>query len=108
MYGEFIFLQAGGMDPGTINILMMGAMLAIFYFFMIRPQAKKQRDQEQSEKDMSEGNKVVTSSGIIGKVSRIEKNSVVIEVGAGTKTSIRVLKPSISKEMSEALNNEAE
>lgn len=108
MNGELIFLQVGGMDPGTLNIVFMGAMLAIFYFFMIRPQAKKQRLQQQFETDMGEGDKVVTSSGIIGKVSRLEKNAIVLEVGAGTKTSIRVLKSAISREMSEELNNETE
>lgn len=98
-------LQAGGMDPGLINMLFIGAMMLVFYFFMIRPQAKRQREQQEFETDLSEGAKIVTSSGIIGRVSKVEKNAIVLEIGAGTKTSIRIIKSAISKEMTDALNS---
>ncbi|MEL6720587.1 MAG: preprotein translocase subunit YajC, partial [Bacteroidota bacterium] len=80
------------MDPGMINMLFLGGMLVVLYFFIIRPQAKKQREQGNFLQSMKEGDKVVTNSGIIGKISRIEKNTLTLEVGAGTKTTIRVLK----------------
>ena len=100
-------LQAGGIDPGLINMIFIGAMMLVFYFFMIRPQAKRQREQQEFEEALGEGSKVVTSSGIIGRVSKVEKNSIVLEVGAGTKTNIRVIKSAISKEMTDSLNTEA-
>ncbi|MEN0048534.1 MAG: preprotein translocase subunit YajC [Bacteroidota bacterium] len=101
---ETLLLQS--IDPGTMNMLFLGGMLVVLYFFIIRPQAKKQREQGNFLQNMKEGDKVVTNSGILGKISRIEKNTLTLEVGAGTKTTIRVLKSSISKEMTDGLTDE--
>mgnify|MGYP001796562388 CR=1 FL=1 len=101
---ETLLLQS--IDPGTMNMLFLGGMLVVLYFFIIRPQAKKHREQGNFLQNMKEGDKVVTNSGILGKISRIEKNTLTLEVGAGTKTTIRVLKSSISKEMTDGLTDE--
>jgi len=95
-----ILLQAG-IDAGTINLLFMGAILIVFYFLMIRPQMKKQRMQAKFIEEMKEGDKIVTNSGILGRIVKVEKSAVALEVGAGTKTTIRILKSAISKEMTE-------
>ncbi len=98
-------LQAGGMSPEMINLFFIAAMMLVFYFFMMRPQMKRQREQQQFETDLQEGSKVVTTSGIIGRIGKIEKDAIVLEIGAGTKTNIRILKSAISKEMTDSLNN---
>ncbi|MEM8525269.1 MAG: preprotein translocase subunit YajC [Bacteroidota bacterium] len=103
MQFETLLLQ---IDPGTMNMLFIGGMLVVLYFFIIRPQSKKQKEQNNFVQDMKEGDKVVTNSGILGKISRIEKNTITLEVGAGTKTTIRVLKNSISKELTENVVHE--
>lgn len=97
---ELILLQSS-MDPGMLNMLFLGGMLVVLYFFIIRPQSKKQKEQNTFLSDLKEGDKVVTTSGIFGKISRIEKNAVALDIGAGTKSTIRVLKSAISKEMTD-------
>ena len=101
---DMFYLQAGGVgfDP---SLLMIGAMLIVIWLFFLRPQAKKQKEQSKFLEAISKGDKVVTSSGIIGRVNKIDGNVVTIETG---KTFIVVTKGSISREMSESINKEAD
>ncbi|MEM1326853.1 MAG: preprotein translocase subunit YajC [Bacteroidota bacterium] len=109
MQFDTLLLQAPGGNSGLINMVFLGGMLVVLYFFIIRPQAKKQREQNTFVTDMKEGDRVVTTSGIYGRISRIEKEAITLDIGAGTKTTIRVLKSSISKELTEsALSSEVE
>lgn len=95
-----LFLQAGG-GAGTINFLFLGAMLLIFWLFLIRPQAKRQREQKSFQENLERGDQVVTSSGILGKITKIEDQVLTLEVS--NKTYLRVTRNSISKEMTEAI-----
>jgi preprotein translocase subunit YajC len=95
-----IFLQSS-VSPGMINLLFFGMIFLVFYFFMIRPQAKKQKEQTNFQEAMEKGDEVVTSSGILGKINRVEDNIITLEVG--NKTYIRVTRGSISKEMTDAV-----
>ncbi len=97
---ELLLLQTG-MDPGMLNLLFLGGMLLVLYFFILRPQSKKQKEQNNFLSNLKEGDKIVTTSGIFGKIARIEKNAVALDIGAGTKSTIRVLKSAISKEMTD-------
>lgn len=83
-----------------INLIFIGAMIAIFWLFLIRPQQKKQKEQRAFTEEIHRGKEVVTASGIIGQVNKVEENIVYLEVA--NKTYIRVTKNSISKEMTEA------
>lgn len=96
-----IFLQAGDINPGMINLVMLLLLFSVFYFFFIRPQAKKQKEQGKFLEDLSKGDEVALSSGIIGRVNKIEDSIISIQVDQ--KTFLRVVKGSISKEMTEAL-----
>ncbi len=96
-----IFLQA---SPDFISPLFMVLFFAIIYFFMIRPQMKKQKEQVAFVNDMAKGDEVITSSGIYGRINKIEDNVVTLQVD--TKTFIRIAKGAISKEMTEQ-NGEA-
>ncbi|MCY7292948.1 MAG: preprotein translocase subunit YajC, partial [Ferruginibacter sp.] len=61
-----IFLQAGASASSWRTPLFMGGMILVFYFFMIRPQAKKAKDQKKFVADMQKGDKIVTIAGIHG------------------------------------------
>lgn len=95
---EILFLQAAG--PGWVNMVFLVAMIAIFWLFMIRPQQKKQKEQTTFLDALEKGEEVVTASGIIGRINKIEDQIVTLEVGV--KTYIRVTKNAISKEMTQA------
>jgi preprotein translocase subunit YajC len=65
---SLVILQAGGGGAGTINLIMIGLMFVVFYFFLIRPQSKKAKEQEKFINEIKVGDKVVTIAGIHGKV----------------------------------------
>jgi len=79
-----IFLQApdGGMLP---QLLMFGAIILVFYFFMIRPQQKKMRDQKKFREQLTKGMMVVTIGGLHGKLLAVEDDTVIIEVDKGIR-----------------------
>lgn len=81
-----ILLQASGGQSGLVgNLILIGGIILVFYFFMIRPQQKKQKDQKNFMESIKKGDTVVTSGGIHGKVSSIEKDIVVLDVDRGSK-----------------------
>ena len=98
---DLILLQAGG-NAGMLNLVFIGAMIAIFWLFLIRPQQKRQKEQKSFTDDLSKGDEVVTASGIIGKINKLEDQVISLEVA--NKTYIRVTRNSISKELTESLN----
>ena len=79
-----ILLQAQGGASAMPMLLMMVAIFAIMYFFMIRPQQKKQKEIRAFQNALAEGTRVVTGGGIYGTVKRIE-----IETG---KVSVEIAK----------------
>ena len=76
------------------NLVMLGAVFIVFYFFMIRPQQKKQKELKAFRENLQKGSEVVTSGGIFGKVFEINDDSITLEIDRGVK--IKVLKSSIS------------
>ena len=94
-----ILLQAGG--SGYFNLIFFGAMLLIFWLFLLRPQAKKQREQKNFLQSLEKGDEVVTASGILGRINKIEDEIITLEVG--NKNFIRVTKNAISKELTDAV-----
>lgn len=91
------FLQAAS---GTLaSMLPFIAIIAVFYFFMIRPQMKKQKKEKTFQQEIKKGSKVVMTSGIHGKISEVNAtdNTVTIETGAG---KIKFERSAISMEMS--------
>lgn len=92
MNTAFVYLQAqAGGDYSFI--IMMVAIFAIMYFFMIRPQNKKQKEIQNFRKNLEVGQDVISAGGIYGKVKAIEDNVVVLEIASGVK--IRIDKNSI-------------
>lgn len=74
--------------------LMMIMMIAVFYFILIRPQQKKQKEQDAWLKSLKKGDEVVTSGGVIGRISGLTDNTVTLEVQE--KVRIKVLRSSVS------------
>ena len=79
----------------------MVAMFAVLYFFMIRPQQMRNKAQKAFAENLKKGDRVVTSSGLVGKVSKVEDNIVTLQVGQ--KVFLEFLRGTISKEMTELL-----
>lgn len=99
---SLLLLQANS-GGGTVQLLFFGAMLLIFWLFLIRPQAKRQREQTDFMKNLAKGDQVVLASGIIGKINKIEDNIITIEAG---KVFLPVTRNAISKEMTDAFFKE--
>lgn len=93
-----IFLQSSS-NPGMVNLFFFLAIFAVMYFFFLRPQVKKQKAQDQFVSEIKSGSTIVTSSGIIGKISKIEKNHITIITD--NKTNLQILHSAISKELTE-------
>ena len=88
----FVYLQAHAGGDWSF-LIMMVAIFAIMYFFMIRPQNKKQKEIMNFRKNLEVGQEVISAGGIYGKVKAIEDNVVVLEIASGVK--IRIDKNSI-------------
>lgn len=94
-----ILLQATDGQGGLIgNLILIGGIALIFYFFMIRPQQKRQKDQKNFIEAVKKGDMVVTVGGVHGKVISVEEDTFILEVDRGAK--IKFEKSSISLESS--------
>ncbi len=80
----FHFLNATATATGSLtsSIFMMAAMLAIFYFMLIRPENKRKKQEQEMRSSIKTGDKVVTIGGIIGTVVNVKEDRVVIETSA--------------------------
>ncbi len=84
--------EEGGFDWSFIVILV--AIFAVFYFLLIRPQQKKQKEHQQLTEELQRGDRVITAGGIHGQIESISEDSVVLKVESGT--TIRVTKSSVA------------
>ena len=64
------------------------AILVIFWVFMIRPQAKRQKELKKFRESLQKGDKVITTGGIYGKVTSLKDNAIVIQVDENTKLTV--------------------
>lgn len=83
-----------------MNILFIGLMFFVFYFFMIRPQMKKQKELKKFRDGLAKGDHVVSIGGIHGKVLEITDTTVLIE---SEKTKIRLDKSAVNQSGEELL-----
>ena len=103
MNNEILFLAQSN-PMGMMNIVFIVAMIAVFYFFMIRPQNKKRKQLEQMRKDLKKGDHVLTIGGIHGKVAEVKETTIILQVEGGVK--IKVEKSAVSLDSSTQLNEE--
>lgn len=90
--------QGGGMSM----IIMMVAIFAIMWFFMIKPQQKKQKEIQKFQNELSEGTEVVTGGGIHGVVKSIDLAKNTVDVKIARDVVVTVEKTSVFKDMSNA------
>ena len=96
-----IMLQAGG---GNFSmIIVMVAIFAIMYFFMIRPQQKKQKEIMNFRNNLTVGQEVVTAGGIYGKIKELDVTTVTLEIASGVK--IKIDRNSIYANVQQGTNN---
>ena len=76
-------------------------MFVVIYFFMIRPQQKRAKNEKEFENGLKVGDKIVTKSGLHGKISELAETTIVIETMSG---KLKMERSAISMEMSAALN----
>ncbi len=80
-----ILLQAAPGGAGMFQIVMLVGMVAVFYFFMIRPQQKKTNDQKKMVDELKEGDEIVTFGGMHGKIVAKDELTVTVSVGGAAK-----------------------
>ncbi len=85
------------------NYVMIPLMIVVFYFFMIRPQQKKQKELKKFRENLAPGDKVVTIGGVHGKILEINDNTVLIN-SEGSK--IRFEKSAISQSSADLLGTD--
>jgi len=91
------------MDQIT-NFLPYVLMIGVFYFLMIRPQQKRAKAEKEFESQLKTGDKIITKSGIHGKISELAEKTIVIETMSG---KLKMERSSISMEMSAKMNEVA-
>jgi preprotein translocase subunit YajC len=96
---QSILLQAQGGSPWS-SFIFFGAIILVFYFFMIRPQQKKAKDQKKFIEEIKRGDYVVTIGGAHGTIAELEGDTFVLEVEKGGR--IRFNKSAISMESTKA------
>jgi preprotein translocase subunit YajC len=95
----FLQLLQASPNAGMMQLVLLGGMILVFYFFMIRPQAQKAKKAKQFQEKLQKGDKIVTIAGIHGKVNKVnEDNTIQIEVNPGSYLTIE--KSAISMEWS--------
>lgn len=95
---QTIFLQAAQGGNSSTMLIMMGVMFVGFYFLMIRPQMKKQKQEKKFQDDLKVGSRVVLTSGLHGRIAQIQEDGVVIETLSG---KLKFEKAAISREFTE-------
>jgi preprotein translocase subunit YajC len=100
MFASPAFAQTAGAASGgpqdmLIQFLPLVALVVLFYFLMIRPQQRRMKLHQQAIGAVKRGDTVVLSSGVIGKVVRVEDNEVGIEIATGV--TVKVVKSMISE-----------
>ena len=86
------FAAAGeaGMQSGSmaVTLTQLGLILIIFYFFLIRPQTKKMKEHTAMAEGLKVGDRVLTSGGIYGKITKLNGMEVTVEIAAGVNVAV--------------------
>ncbi len=71
-----------------MNLIMIVALIAIFYFFMILPQQRKQKEIRKFREGLNVGDRVITAGGIYGKIRAVKENTITLEIADNVRISI--------------------
>ena len=93
-----------GSNP-YMSFVFIGAMIVVFYFFMIRPQSKKAKDQRTFMESLQKGDKVVTIAGMHGRITKINENGT-LEVEIDNNVKVIMERSGLSMELTTAINKD--
>jgi len=79
---------ASGSGSAWVSLMPLILVFVVFYFFMIRPQMKKQKELSNYRNSLKKGDKVVTTGGIYGRVAEVKDNVVILDVGGDVKLKV--------------------
>jgi preprotein translocase subunit YajC len=93
---DFAFLLLMGQPAGSaqgkgntwVTLIPLLLLFVVFYFFMIRPQMKKQKDMTNYRNSLKKGDKVITNGGIYGRITEIKDNYVMLDAGGDVKLKV--------------------
>jgi len=77
-----------GQSNALVTFLPLILVFVVFYFFMIRPQMKKQKEMNNFRSTLKRGDKVVTTGGIYGKVYEVKENHIIMDIGGDIKIKV--------------------
>ena len=84
-----VLAQAAAGGSGILGqVFLFGSIILIMYFFMIRPQQKKQKESKKFIEEIKKGDEVVTIGGLHGKVSSVASDKVILELDRGLKVTV--------------------
>ncbi|MCD6112959.1 MAG: preprotein translocase subunit YajC [Bacteroidales bacterium] len=99
MAGQTQSDQKGG---GYSMLIMLALIFVVFYFFMIRPQTKKAKEQKKFRESLKKGDKIVTIGGIHGKIVEVRETTVIVETEGQNK--LKLEKSAIASEFSNQMS----
>jgi preprotein translocase subunit YajC len=102
-----LFLLQAQPGGGTLQLVLLGAMILVFWLFMIRPQAKKAKQAKEFQQNLQKGDKIVTIAGIHGTINKVNEDGTTIMLETSPGSYMKVEKSAISIEWSQALNKAA-
>ena len=87
------------------SLIFLVLIFVVFYFFFIRPQVKRQKDQKKYREALAKGQKIITIGGIHGRISEIQETTCIIEVEGGNR--LKIEKSAIAADAQDQLTGEA-
>jgi preprotein translocase subunit YajC len=97
MLNILLMTQPAEGQGGLTTFIPLILIIVVFYFFMIRPQMKKQKDLRKFREELKKGDKIVTTGGIYGKVLEIQERAIIMEVEGQNR--LKVDKAAVVKDM---------
>ena len=80
---------AGAQPDPLMSMLPLVVIFVLFYFMLIRPQMKRSKDQKKMLEGLQKGDEVITSSGLVGRISKIGEQYVALEIAEGVTANVQ-------------------
>ena len=81
--------EAAGQPSMTYNLILFGGMFVLFYLILWRPQSKRAKEHKDLVGGIGKGDEIVTNGGLLGKVTKVEEQYLVIEVAEGVELKLQ-------------------
>ena len=88
-YAQAAPAAAGGAESSLMSLLPLVLMFVVLYFIMIRPQMKRQKEHKNLIEALAKGDEVITTGGLIGRISKLGESYMHIEVAGGVEVQVQ-------------------